>query len=415
MTGTEKILARASNRSEVAPGEVVYPEPELIIVHDGFVETVYNQLRAAGYGAVRYPERLIFVTDHEVAYTTPRAVERGRNIRRIAAEWKIRELFDVGRGGHGHIFPMEAGLVRPGMFLFSYDMHCTNFGAIGALAIGVGAEITPVLATGTVWVEVPETIDVELTGTLHAGAHPRDVGFLLSRGFAKGEYGIDPDNRVVEFHGAGLAEFRLAARVALCNTLTEIGVANVFFGTPPPDVDAHGAPDFVSDPDASFAGRVTFDLSSLEPQVALPGAPENAADLRTVLGRRIDHAYLGSCGSGMYEDFAAAAAVMAGRRVADGVRLFVVPGTNAVANRLAKDGIAQIFSDAGAVVLPAGCGPCAGGVMGPLGPGEVSISTAATNSAGRFGAKDAEAFLASPLTVAASAVAGRIADSREIA
>ena len=152
----------------------------------------------------------------------------------------------------------------------------------------------------------------------------------------------------------------------------------------------------------------------MTPQVALPGGPERAATVESVAGRRIDHAYLGSCGSGMYEDFVAAAEVIRGRHVAEGVRLFVVPGTNQTARRLADEGIAQIYIDAGAIMLPPGCGPCAGGVMGPLAPGEVSISTAATNHEGRFGPVGGEAFLGSPLTVAASAVAGQVTDPREI-
>lgn len=169
MTATQKILARACGRERVDIGEVVYPNPELVIIHDGYVETVHGELAALGYRCVRDPKRVVFVTDHEVAYTTQRAVERGRNIRKIAKAWDIGQLFDFGRGGHGHIFPMEAGLVRPGMFLFAYDMHCSNFGAIGALAIGVGAEVSSVLATGSLWTQVPETVRIELTGSLPPG------------------------------------------------------------------------------------------------------------------------------------------------------------------------------------------------------------------------------------------------------
>jgi 3-isopropylmalate/(R)-2-methylmalate dehydratase large subunit len=330
----------------------------------------------------------MFVTDHEVSYGSQRAVQRGRNIRRIAKDWEVGHFFDVGRGGHGHIYPMEAGHVRPGMFLFAYDMHCTNFGAIGALAIGAGAEITTVLATGTLWTEVPESVQVELHGTLRPGAHPRDVGFLLSKGFTQGTWGIDHDNRVIEFSGRGIFDFDLASRVALCNTLTEIGVANVLFA----------------------AGRVALDLSGIKAQVALPGAPDRAVDIDTVAGTAVDHAFIGACGSCMYEDFVAAASVMRGRQVADRVRLFIGPGTNVIAERLANDGLLQSFIEAGAIVLPPGCGPCAGGAMAPLGPGEVSISTAATNHSGRFGAKDGQVYLGSPLTVAASAVAGRLVD-----
>ena len=414
-TAVQKILARASSLDRVEPGDVVHPRPELVIVHDGYVETAHQQLSALGYRRLRDPERVVFVTDHEVAYTTQRAVDRGRNIRRIAREWNVGQHYDVGRGGHGHLFPMETGLVRPGMFLFAYDMHCTNFGAIGALAVGAGNEITSILATGSLWTVVPQTVCVTFEGALPPGSHPRDVGFLLGHGFTERTWGVDHDYRVIEFTGPGLAGLDLSARIALCNTLTELGVANTLFTSPPPGISVAGAPDFLSDPDAVYEARVTLDLSAVTPQVALPGGPERAATVESVAGRRIDHAYLGSCGSGMYEDFVAAANIIRGHRVADGVRLLVVPGTNEVARRLANDGIAQVYLDAGAVMLPPGCGPCAGGIMGPLAVGEVSISTAATNHEGRFGPVGGVAFLGSPLTVAASAIAGRITDPRELA
>ena len=201
LTAVQKILARASGLDRVEPGDVVHPRPELVIIHDGFVETAHQQLSALGYRRIRDPERVVFVTDHEVAYTTQRAVERGRNNRRIAQEWNVGHMYDVGRGGHGHLFPMETGLVRPGMFLFAYDMHCTNFGAVGALAMGAGTEITAVLATGTLWTIVPRTVCVTLEGALPPGSHPRDVGFLLAHGFAQRTWDVDHDYRVIEFAG----------------------------------------------------------------------------------------------------------------------------------------------------------------------------------------------------------------------
>ena len=411
-TAVQKMLARASGLDRVAPGDVVHPRPELVIIHDGFVETAYQQLSKLGYRRIRDPERVVFVTDHEVAYTTQRAVERGRANRRIAKEWNVGQLYDVGRGGHGHLFPMETGLVRPGMFLFAYDMHCTNFGAVGALAMGAGTEIVTVLATGTLWTIVPHTVGVTLKGALPAGSHPRDVGFLLAHGFTEQTWQVDHDYRVIEFAGAGIDGLDLAARVALCNSITELGVANVLFASPPPGINVAGTADFVSDADAPYEGQLTLDLGAVTPQVALPGGPERAACVESVVGQRIDHAYLGSCGSGMYEDFVAAAGILRGHRIAEGVRMFVVPGTTATAKRLADEGIAQIYIDAGAIVLPPGCGPCAGGVMGPLANGEVSISTAATNHEGRFGG--GEAYLGSPLTVAASAVAGEVTDPRKM-
>lgn len=405
-TLTQKLLARAAGRDYVAPGDVVHPAPELVIIHDGYVETAYRELAKLGYNRIAAPEKVVFVTDHEVVYGSPLSAARGARIREIARCWRVGRFYDVGQGGHGHLFPLESGLVRPGMFLFAYDMHCTNFGAIGAAAYGVGPEITSVLATGTLWTQVPETILVRLHGELGPGVHARDVGFMLAEGFSSLRWGVSADYRVVEFGGPGLAQLSIPARVALCNSITEIGVANVAF--PPPPGSAEG---LHSDPDASYLHVIDIDLSELKAQVALPGGPDRAASVESVAGQRIDHAFIGSCGSGMYDDFAAAAAVLKGRRVASGVRLFVVPGSTATALRMAQDGLQQIFQEAGAILLPAGCGPCAGGAMAPLGAGEVSISTAATNHSGRFGPSDGLAYLASPLTVAASAIRGAIASA----
>lgn len=409
MTMVEQLLARACGLRHVAPGQVVEPDPELVILHDGCVETAYAQLRGAGYRRIANPERVMIIVDHSVLSTTPRAIEQARRNRSIAAEWRVGHFHDAGRAGHGHIYPMEAGLVRPGMFLFAYDMHCTNFGAIGALALRAGPELPAVLATGTVWTVVPHTLRIDLTGAFQPGVHTRDLGFRLSSDLASGRHGVEHDDRAVEFGGKAVDGMPLAARVALCNTLTEIGVNTILFPPLSPTGAARDGRWVGSDPDARFENRIAVDLSTLTPQVALPGAPDRAADLDSVIGTRIDHAYIGSCGSGMYEDFELAAAIIGTRRVAANVRLFVVPGTVAIARRMSDAGIAQQLMDAGAVMLPPGCGPCAGGVGGPMGPGEVSISTAATNGAGRMGAKDSLCYLASPATVAESAVAGHIA------
>ncbi|MDO9437180.1 aconitase family protein [Hydrogenophaga sp.] len=413
MTMTEKLLARAVGRDSVKPGDVISPEPELVILHDGYVETAHKILSELGYKRIANHDRTMIITDHNTIQTTPRSIEQSRNNRRIAGEWKVGHFYDVGRGGHGHIYPMEAGLVKPGMFIFAYDMHCTNFGAVGALALRCGPDVPMVLATGTMWTVVPETLYIELVGSFGPGVHARDLGFKLSADLTSGKLGLEFDDRTVEFGGDAVEAMPIAERIALCNTLTEIGVNSVIF--PPKSYDG-AAPDASwvrSDPDARYENRLTLRLDELVPQVALPGGPDRAADVTEAAGRDIDHAFLGSCGSGMYEDFVLAARVLKGHRVADRVRLLVVPGTIETARRMADSGLTQQFMDAGAILLPPGCGPCAGGVGGPMGPGEVSISTAATNGSGRMGSKESECYLASPITVTASAIAGRIVDPRE--
>jgi 3-isopropylmalate/(R)-2-methylmalate dehydratase large subunit len=261
---------------------------------------------------------------------------------------------------------------------------------------------------------VPQTLKVNLHGGFAPGVHPRDLGFLLSADLTSGKAGVEYDYRVVEFAGAAVTDMNLASRIALCNTLTEIGVINTLF-PPMSPLGAARDPSWVeSDADAVFENVLDIDLGSVQPQVALPGGPDRAADIGTVVGRRIDHAYLGACGSSMYDDFKTAADLLKGQKVAPNVRLFMVPGTVALAKRLADEGLTQLFMDAGAIMLPPGCGPCAGGVGGPMGPGEVSISTAATNGPGRMGDRTSECYLGSPPTVIASAVRGCIVDPRSV-
>ena len=368
--------------------------------------------REIGYKRITNPDRVIIITDHNVINTSPRAIEQSRANRRIAAEWQVGAFFDVGRGGHGHIYPMETGMVRAGMFLIAYDMHCTNFGAIGAFAMRAGPDIPIVLATGTLWTMVPQTLRVDLVGAFKPGVYGRDLGFKLSSDLTSGRLGVEYDDRVIEFGGPATETMPVAERIALCNTLTEIGVNNILF--PPLSFSGEKiAEGVVSDTDASFENRISVELDTLGPQVALPGGPDRAVDVTAAVGKAVDQAVLGSCGSGMYEDFERAAALIRGKTIAPSVRFFVVPGTIAIAQRMMQSGLTKDFMDAGAIFLPAGCGPCAGGVGAPLGPGEVSISTAATNGAGRMGATDAECYLASPITVTASAIAGRIVDPRQ--
>lgn len=421
MTATEKVLARASGVGAIRAGETVFPDPELVIVHDGYIANSKQQLDELGIHKLFDPSRVMLVTDHWVVYTTPQQVARGAAIRKAVKEWGVENFFDAGRGGHGHIIPMEMGWVLPGSFVFANDMHCTNNGAVGAVAMRTGTEIIAVLATGTMWVEVPQTIRVTLTGRLAPGVVARDLGYRLARDFTNGAYGLDWDYRVLEFAGESLDGFNLDARVAVCNTVTEIGVANVFFPPNKAIIDQAEArkrraftPVF-SDADATYEGEIRIDLDKLAPQVVLPGSPDQAADIAESAGRPIDHAFIGSCGSGMYDDISLAASILKGNTVANGVRFFVVPGTVALAQRMADEGLTRIFQEAGAVVLPPGCGPCTGGNMAPLTSGEVSICTAATNMHGRFGAKDAEIYLGSPATVACSAVKGRITDPRAFA
>jgi 3-isopropylmalate/(R)-2-methylmalate dehydratase large subunit len=415
MTAAEKILARASGVAQVRAGEIVYPTPDFVMIHDGVVTGAKQELDALGVDRLFDPARVMMVTDHDVVYLSDRAVARGAFNRKAASAWGVTQFFDAGRGGHGHIFPAERGLLLPGMFYFDNDRHCTNAGGIGALALRVGAEISRVLATGTTWTLVPESMRVTIKGRLRDGVYGRDLGFHLGRIIRERE--IEIDYRIVEFAG-DIEQFSLAQRIALCSTPTEIRAIGVFF--PPSEAILESArarakrpfTPVYPDADARYETELEIDVSTLEPQVALPGGPSRAADLSQVAGTRVDHAFIGSCGSGTYEDLEIAAGVLKGRTIAPHVRLLVVPGSEDSTNRLHREGLLDVFQQAGAFVLPAGCGPCASGRMGLMHSGEVSICTATANGAGRFGASDADIYLGSPATVAASAVSGSITDPR---
>jgi 3-isopropylmalate/(R)-2-methylmalate dehydratase large subunit len=415
MTAVEKILARASGAPRVRAGEIVYPIPDFVMIHDGVVTGAKEELDALGVDRLFDSARVMMVTDHDVVYLNERAVARGAFNRKAAKAWGVKQFFDAGRGGHGHIFPTERGLLLPGMFYFDNDRHCTNAGGIGALALRVGAEISRVLATGTTWTLVPQSIRVKIQGRLQRGVYGRDLGFHLGKLIRERE--IEIDYRILEFAG-DIDPFDLAQRIALCSTPTEIRAIGVFF--PPSEAvleyaRARATRAFTPvypDADARYESEIEVDVSRLEPQVALPGGPYKAVDLSQVAGTRVDHAFIGSCGSGTYEDLEIAASILKDRSVAPGVRLLVVPGSEDSTKRLHREGLLDVFQQAGAFVLPAGCGPCASGRMGLLHSGEVSICTATANGAGRFGAQDADIYLGSPATVAASATTGVITDPR---
>jgi 3-isopropylmalate/(R)-2-methylmalate dehydratase large subunit len=420
LTAVEKTLAAKAGLETVKPGDVVYPTPDFIMIHDGVVMGAKRELDALGITRLARPDKVIMVTDHDVIYGSARAAERGAFNREAARAWGVRQFYDVGRGGHGHIFPMESGMLLPGMFYFDNDRHSTNAGAIGAFGFRMGTEISRVLATGTNWVMVPKTVRLRIRGRLKPGVHARDVGFRIATLLGTGALDADLDYRVLEYAGE-LDSFDLAARAALCSSPTEMRAYGVF--VPPSEaILAHArarakvpfTPVF-PDPDARYEADLEIDVSTLEPQVARPGGVQNSVDVSAVSGLRIDHAFIGSCGSGMYADLEAAAALLDGRRIAQHVRLFVAPGSVEANKRMLRDGLMQVFIEAGAVMLPAGCGPCNDAVVGPVHSKEVSISTAANNNFGRFGAKDAQLYLGSPATVAASAVAGEIVDARSLA
>jgi len=413
LTIVEKILSRVCSQ-EVRAGDLVFPEAELVTMHDWYAANAGAALKEFGVDQLFDPYRVLISTDHEPVAVSPAAAIRQQRVRNFAKRFAVGHFHDVGRGGLGHVFPVEAGLVKPGMFIAGYDTHVTNFGAVGAYGVAVLTEVTELLALGSVWQTAPETVRIELTGKMAPGVFIRDVaqGLLAL---------LDAevlDDAVVEFGGAGVAGLDIDARYTLCNTPTEIGARSSIVEPDQLVADyleqrGAGPVDLLkSDGNARYRRVVTIDLGACEPKISLPPRPENVANVSTVAGLAIDHAYIGSCASGMLSDLRVAADLLRGRKIDPRVRLFVTPASQEIAQAAAREGLIEVFIDAGAVMTQAGCGVCAGGRVGPVAPAEVSIGTGTRNDPGRLGAHDASLYLASPATVAASALTGKITDAR---
>ncbi|WP_368414571.1 aconitase family protein [Falsiroseomonas sp.] len=411
-TITEKILSRICGR-RVFAGEVVMPEAELITVHDWYTANAFRTLDEFGVTKLHDASRVLLVTDHEPLAVSPQAFARQQTVRGIAKRFGVAHR-DSGRGGLGHVFPIEEGLVTPGMFVFAYDPHVTNYGALGALGVAVLTEIPEVIACGSVWLQVPETLRVDIVGSLPFGVFARDVAQKLIGSHAAALF----EDAVVEFGGPGLAALGMDARQTLCNTPVELGAVSslvepdalcMAYATPRAQRPIHA---MLPDADATYRARITLDLSAIAPQVALPPTPDNVVDVTAIAGMPVGHAFIGSCASGMLDDLRVAAAVLRGRQVAPGVRFIVTPASQQVAADAAAEGLMEVFLRAGAMVTAAGCGVCAAGRIGGVASGEVSIGTGTRNEPGRLGAHDAVLHIAGPATVAASAVVGAIADPR---
>ena len=413
-TITEKILSRVTG-SDVLAGDIVYPEPELLTIHDWYVVNFDRALEELGVDRLYDPDKVIICTDHEPVAVSPQAVERQKKVREIVKKYGIGNFFDAGRGGHGHVFPVEMGFVKPGMFIEGYDVHVTNFGSVGALAVPVLIEIAEVLACGSVWLRTPETVRVNLTGSLQPGTGVRDVAqkLICDLGAERVDYSV------VEYGGPALAAIGIAGRHTLCNTPIDIGAKSALIEPDRQTADdlagrVDGPVELVaSDPDAAFREVVEYDLGEMEPQIAAPPTPDCVVGVSEVAGREVHHAFVGSCAAANLSDLQAAANVLAGRKIHPGVRFIVTPGTQEVMAEAESRGLLKLFAEAGAMITQPGCGPCAGGRIGGVADGETSINTGTRNDYGRLGSAKAEIYLASPATVAASAVTGKITDPRE--
>ncbi|MEO7386389.1 MAG: 3-isopropylmalate dehydratase large subunit [Gammaproteobacteria bacterium] len=415
-TLTEKILARASGERRVAPGQIVTCRVDLALLLDsGGPRRIWPRLKELGVG-VWDPERVVLCTDHFTPAVDAESAAILQVTRDFARHFGIRRFFDMQ--GIGHVLLAEQGLLEPGMFAVGGDSHSCMGGAFGCFMAGFGAiEMTGVAVTGEIWIQVPETVRVNWSGRFARGVVAKDIVLFLCR-----QLGMENGGRVLEYGGDTVRDMSIWERMVLTNMAAELGAETGLVETDDvtlaalraagrePAADALG---WQSDAGAAYAAVYDFTASDLEPQVAAPHSPANSGPVEAFESVRVDQAYIGACVGAKLSDLHMVAEVLRGRKVAHGTRLLVAPASTRAMAEAAADGTLAILTAAGAYLLPTGCGACAALGAGVLAENEVCISSTNRNFRGRMGANSAQVYLASPYTVAASAVAGRLADPRE--
>jgi 3-isopropylmalate/(R)-2-methylmalate dehydratase large subunit len=411
MTIAEKILAAHAGRGSVRPGEYVWCKVDATSGH------MLGALERLGVERVWDPDRVYVVEDHLAPPPTVEAANAVADLRRLVRKYGIKHFYEFGRGGILHqLFP-ENGMIAPGELIAMGDSHSTSGGVFNACVTNSAIDALYILAFGELWFRVPESVQVIVDGHLPSWCVGKDV-ILLIAGQLGTDFGL---YKSIEYTGPAVRQMTLAQRWTIANMGVEVGAKFAIFECDEKVDDwlatrvARQYEPVTADPDASYEAVYRFDVTGLEPMVAFPHDPGNVHPARDAqkTGIRIDQAFLGSCTNARQEDLEVAARVMKGRKVADGVRMLVSPASQEVYRDALKAGWLEVLADAGCVVEHSTCGPCFGGHLGVLGDGEVCISSSNRNFQGRMGSGTAQVYLASPATVAASAVAGRIMDPRE--
>ena len=409
MTFAEKILAKKAGLTTTVPGQIVEIGPDTALSHDN-AAAIYGTFKKIGVAKVANPDMIAIVLDHATPAPTTAHAENHRIIRDMVKAQGIRYFYDVGEG-ICHQILVEKGLSLPGEVVLGSDSHTPHAGVMGAFGAGIGrSEMASIWATGALWLRIPESIKITVTGQLPDGVMSKDLALKVI-----GDMGADGALYMsVEWDGEAIRALDLSGRATLPNLMAEMGAKNSYL---PPDqavfdyLEGRAQRPYTAiypDPDAQYALELTYDATAIEPMVARPHTVDNVAPVSEVAGTRVDQAFIGACTNGRLEDLAAAAGVLAGRKVAPGTRLIVIPASRDVYLQALELGYLKAVVEAGGMVESPGCGPCMGNHLGAPAVGEVSISTANRNFQGRMGTKESEIFLASPLVVAASAVAGKI-------
>ncbi len=415
MTMAEKILARASGRENVRPGEFVTGQVDIMMGNDITFRDAIQNLLEVNLKKLADPDRVVVFLDHFVPAANGEQAENQNLVRRYVKDFKVKNFYDVGCGIEHVILP-EMGHALPGYLIVGADSHTTTYGALGAAATGLGyTELAYAMYKGSLWFRVPETIRFQLDGALAPGVSSKDamLALMAQHGTEKAQY------KSIEFCGTAAQAMSIQARMTMSNIGVEMGAKFSFFATdektleylrPRTDkaIDQLGP-----DEDAEYAETHHLDCANLEPQIALPHNPDNVKPITELGEISVQQAFIGSCTNARSEDLELAAAILKGHKVAEGTRLLVTPGSQETMREASKSGALGIFIEAGAMIGPPGCGPCGGSSAGVLGPGENGIACTNRNFKGRMGSTESFNHLASPQTVAASAIEGRIADPRK--
>lgn len=407
LTLSEQILSRAAGRA-VRAGDVITARIDLAMVHDSIAPSVIRILHEElGAERVWDAERVAVAIDHVAPAATIATAESQKKLRAWTIAQNIRHRFDAGRG-IAHQVLIEERLARPGMLIVGSDSHSTAYGAVAAFGTGMGAtDIALALATGQTWLRVPETIRVAATGRIGVGVTAKDVALRIAR-----ELRADGATyQAIEYHG--FDTLTLGERTTLTTMAIEVGgKAGI---VPPGGLAIDDVPAWLRiEHGAQYSRTLPIDLDTLQPQIAAPNHVDNVTDLSDLGRVDVDVVYLGTCTNGRHADMAAAAGILRGRRIHPRVRMMVVPASSDALQQAIADGTITTLLDAGATIGTPGCGACIGRHMGVLAPGEVCLFTGNRNFRGRMGSPDAQIYLASPEVAAATAIAGYIADPREI-
>ncbi len=414
MHAIEKILAKNSGRQKVETGEIVMAKVDFAEINDLYLQTVYSFYEMEGE-QVWDKDRAAFVFDHYAPAPTIASAQIHKEMRKFASEQELTYHFDVNAGVCHQVMP-EAGLVYPGMILVATDSHTTTHGAFGALGTGVGAtDMATILMTGELWFRVPEVIEVRLDGIPKHGVMPKDV-VLMVLGKLKADGAV---YKAIDFTGTYIEQLGVAGRMVICNMAVEMGAKTAYM-QPNDEVLEYVSKRAVrpyevvfTDEGYQYSETYHFQVTGLEPQVAAPSSVDNVFNLDDVGKVKIDQAFVGTCTGGRLEDIKAAADILRGKKIAKWVRLLVIPASTEVMQESIKKGYLQELMDAGATISSPGCGPCLSAHEGVIASGEVCISTSNRNFPGRMGSTDSNIYLASPATVAASALTGYLTNPIE--